>query len=1200
MGERDVRVAAVRARLDRVIAAGERSSVLEPDALVEMRRLTSILSEDDGDAEARYVLGWLHWHRFQALPKGQDGEDFAAAVDMFTACLIFGVDDIPAGVLPVVAVQALPSAAALHQQALATNDLAVLSAAVDLWLRVLRAAQDDDPNRVIVMSNLGSALRVRFERVGQLSDLDTAIAAGRWVVGVTPDGHPQRVTRLANLSRALRHRFESTGALSDLDATIEVDRALTQATPEGTAERAVHLAALGTGLALRYERTGTPADGDAAIETIRSALRLTPGDHPDRAGRLAKLGNVLRARFERTKVAADLDSAIECLDAAAHVGPADEPYRAEYSYHLGRALHDRFLRAERLADLDAAVDAFDAAVRMIPDDHRERVTYLSALAVVLAIRFGRTGVLADVNAAIEAHRSAVQAAAGDDSSRAGYLSGLSLALQARYERTHELADLRAAVDAARSAAEGIPDDHPARGAVLSNLGVVLRLWFQWTGSRADGDAAVEVARSAVRRTPEDHPDRVTVLSNLGAVLMVRALISGALSDLDAAVDAGRSAVGAAGDDHPDRAGLWNNLTASLVVRFERTGDRSDADAAIEAARCALQATPENHPNRAAVLSNLGFALGARFKKTGSRSDSDTALAAHTQAVEVDSAPVAVRIRAAREAAQLAVATDRAQAAGLLETAVLLLPEMAPRHLRRTDQQFAIGRYGMLAGDAAALTLSGTGGTAEERATRALQLLEAGRAVLLSQALNTRSDLTDLQQEHPALAARFVEIRDRLDQDTAAPTLSDLTEVPSGAKPHRPVLDRHHLAVEMAGILVEIRAVEGFASFALPPTTDALLAEAAAGPIVTFNISDYGSDALLLTQRGITSLPLPDLTASVVFDKVGVFHSAVRSATDPAADRKAAQATIMGILEWLWDAAAAPVLDALGPSIEDADDGSLPRVWWAPGGILGLLPLHAAGHHTEPAADPRRRTVMDRVVSSYTPTIRALRHARQHTTAPTTPGRSLIVAMPTTPGLSDQGRLDNVTTEAAMLHARLPRPLQLIEEDAVGEQDAGPSESTPTKANVLRHLPDCGIVHFACHGASHSTDPSQSLLLLHDHRTDPLTVASLATIKLDGVQLAYLSACETAVTVNSKLRDEAIHLATAFQLAGFPHVIGTLWAINDGVAVSVAETFYTGLESGPDALDISRAPHALHHAVRAVRDRFPRSPTLWAAYLHAGA
>ena len=97
----------------------------------------------------------------------------------------------------------------------------------------------------------------------------------------------------------------------------------------------------------------------------------------------------------------------------------------------------------------------------------------------------------------------------------------------------------------------------------------------------------------------------------------------------------------------------------------------------------------------------------------------------------------------------------------------LLPEVAPRQLERSDQQYAIGEFAGLAGDAAALALADpTGATSGERAARALRLLEAGRAVLLSQALDTRSDLTDLRHQHPGLAARFIELRDLLDQPSA--------------------------------------------------------------------------------------------------------------------------------------------------------------------------------------------------------------------------------------------------------------------------------------------------------------------------------------------------------------------------------------------------------------------------------------------------
>ena len=83
-------------------------------------------------------------------------------------------------------------------------------------------------------------------------------------------------------------------------------------------------------------------------------------------------------------------------------------------------------------------------------------------------------------------------------------------------------------------------------------------------------------------------------------------------------------------------------------------------------------------------------------------------------------------------------------------------------------------------------------------------------------------------------------------------------------------------------------------------------------------------------------------------------------------------------------------------------------------------------------------------------------------------------------------------------------------------------------------------------------------------------------------------------------DEAIHLTSAFQLAGSRHVIGTLWEVGDALTVDIAASFYRNLGAGTGALDADNAAYALHQAVHAVRGAYPQTPSLWASYLHAGA
>ncbi|MCX5238980.1 tetratricopeptide repeat protein [Streptomyces prunicolor] len=1092
-----------------------------------------------------------------------------------------------------------------------TGLLADLEEAVGLEQLTVTVARTDHPDWAAFASNLGTGLLSRFERTGVVADLNEAVRVGQLAVEAAPADHPGRAGYLSNLGNALRTRFERTGSAADLDEAIVNLQEAMAISPSDRSDHITSLVNLGIALRARFEWTGALTDLDEAVRISQHAVGATPSDHPDQAGNLSRLGNALRARFERTGLLTDLDEAITNLQSSVNATPCDHPARAALLSDLGTALQVRFRRAGVLADLDEAVRLGQLAVDTTPTDHPDHATYLSATANSLLARFEQEGVLADLDEAVRLGQLAVDTTPTDHPDHAARLSNLASALQARTVRTGALADLDQAITNLRLAVAAVPDEHPDQPGYLSNLGNALRTRYEQTETLADLDESVRAGQLAVDTTPTDHEDFPEYLSNLATALQTRSLKTENLADLDRAVLLGQQVVDATPVDRPIRANRLSNLAAAQQRRFERTGVLTDLDEAITNLRLAMAARPANHSDQAAYLCNLGNALRLKFERTGASADLDEAITNLDQATRIASASPSTRIRAARAAGDLAVQSQPVRAAELFERAVRLLPEVAPRQLKRTDQQHLLGGFAGLASDAAALALVDHGKTEQECAARALQLLEAGRAVLLSQALDTRSDLTDLQEQYPELAARFVELRGRLDQpETSAPAvlLGGAPGTPPGGQ-DRLEQDRHQLARDFATTLAEIRIHDRFDSFGRPPTTEELLTQADQGPVVVFNISGYRSDALLLSETGISAIPLPGLGLSALIDRINAFRQALETAAagTTGASRREAQATLTRILEWLWDVAAGPVLTKLGYHRQPKPEATWPQVWWAPGGLLGLLPLHAAGYHTDLADDPERRTVLDRVVSSHTPSVRALRYARQRNPAPPSPARALIVAMPTTPGLSDLGRLNHVPAEVKKVHQHLTHPV-LLHEPAPDRDPAVTSTSLPTKANVLAHLPTCPIAHFACHGASNPADPSKSLLLLHDHDADPLTVASLAPVLLDQAQMAYLSACRTAAIDAVELLDEAIHLTSAFQLAGFPHVIGTLWEIDDQIAVSVADVFYTQLKSAPHTLDTSRAAHALHHAIRAVRDGHGlpgdlnriRTPSLWAAYLHAGA
>lgn len=1255
-GELDKRIAIVRLRLDRLAREQDLGVVLEPEALAEARGLAEILRSDVSDLEGHYLLGWLHAVRYRALPDGAGQRDKEEAVAQFTLCFVFGdadAEDLPDELLPEVAQHALGFVWKTQQAMSASPSPGLLARLSDLLRRIAAAIPRGESEHAEMLADLAVMLKTHFDAGGEPADLDAAIDAARGAVESMATGHPKRSILLSNLSGVLLARFTYTSAAADLDEAIEAGQLALQEEVGSPDDRAGGLNNLGTALKTRFTENGVLSDLDAAIAAFQEASELCVEEH-DKAGILHNLGTAWEDRYNSTSVLADLENAIDSCRAAVEAASEDHPGRSTFLSGLGGTSLTRFERTGETTYLDRSIDVLQEALEILPPGHRTRSLRLSGLGKALLARYRLGGDRSDLDAAIETNRAAARETGPQQTEFNVILNNLGASLWQRFERTGHRADLDEAISIGRASAQATADGHVDRPSRLSNVGMMLWTRYKHTGALSDLDAAIEFAQDAVEAAPPGYSSLAGMLSNLGAVLVQRYERNGDPEDLDEAIRRSREAVditdagspdhprylanlcavlharyerardfedldGAvqAGRDaadvpshHPERPRYLATLGGVLTVRFEETGSVADLDDAVAACQTAIDITPAEDPDRATYLFQLGTALRSRYGRTRSRRDFDRALAANMEGSRATGASPSTRIRAAQAAASMTGRTTPDLAADLLSGAVRLLPEVADRRLRRGDRQHAMGEWSGLAGDAAALALTARGHTPADRAVRALQLLETGRGVLHSQVLDLRSDLAELRECHPDLARRFEALRDEIDRptDATASPAELLGQVSAAVRAVDAEERRRGLVGQLQATLDRIRAQDGFASFARPPAVGELLAQAALGPVVSFNVSRYRSDALLLTSDGIKSLSLPDLTYDLVVDRIQTFHQALETVADPRTTpfaRKTAQATLHTVLEWLWDAAAEPVLHSLGFTDEPSPEQPWPRVWWAPGGLLSLLPLHAAGHHSDlPRAslgDRERRTVMDRVVSSYTTTIRALHHARRHHTYAPSVSRSLIVAMPTTPGI--RGRLDHVVEEATLLCSLLPKPTLLIEPDVAAGGTTGPElEIRPTKARVLETLSDCGIVHFACHGAHDPVDPSRSMLLLHDHEHDPLTVASLAEMRMESAQLAYLSACRTAFMDSVELIDEAIHLTSAFQLAGFPHVIGTLWEINDEVASRVAADFYAelgiaGTRLGGLAMDA--AARALHNTARKIRDQYPKAPYLWAGYLHAG-
>ncbi len=238
----------------------------------------------------------------------------------------------------------------------------------------------------------------------------------------------------------------------------------------------------------------------------------------------------------------------------------------------------------------------------------------------------------------------------------------------------------------------------------------------------------------------------------------------------------------------------------------------------------------------------------------------------------------------------------------------------------------------------------------------------------------------------------------------------------------------------------------------------------------------------------------------------------------------------------------------------------------------------------------------RIVSSYTPSIRALLYSRGSAstdpTPKTDPQKLLVVAMASTPGASSLPGVDNEKCAVG---------------EALGHSVCAQILEQPDVTSVLHQIQQCRVTHFACHGVSNPSDPSESGLLLQtataEPRQDILSVRKISQTHLSQGKIAYLSACSTAENRSSRLVDEVLHVVSGFQVAGFRHVIGCLWPSPDKVCVEIAKSFYSELgQSGVMEYQDRAVALALHKAVMKLckREEYCKRPLQWAQYVHYGA
>ncbi|KAF8122961.1 TPR-like protein [Boletus edulis] len=1029
--------------------------------------------------------------------------------------------------------------------------MADLDYVIVLGREALELRPQGHPHRSMSLNNLAVDLSTRYNQLGAMADLDDAIILDREALELRPQGHPDRSTSLNNLAIHLSTRYNQLGAMVDLDEAIVLDREALELRPQGHPGRSTSLNNLAADLSTRYNQLGAMADLDEAIILDREALELCPQGHPDRSTSLNNLAVRLSTRYNQLGAMADVDEAIVLDREALELRPQGHPGRSTSLNNLAVHLSTRYNQLGAMVDLDEAIVLDREALELRPQGHPGRSTSLNNLAADLSTRYNQLGAMADLDEAIILDREALELCPQGHPDRSTSLNNLAVRLSTRYNQLGAMADVDEAIVLDREALELRPQGHPDRSMSLNNLALHLSTRYNQLGAMADLDYAIVIGREALELCPQGHPDRSMSLNNLALHLSTRYDQLGAMADLDEAIVLDREALELRPQGHPDRSVSLNSLAVRLSTRYKQLGAMADVDEAIVLGREALELCPQGHPGHSRSLKTLASDLYTRFMQLRQADDKKSLFSLYAQLVDAPQFVSSTDVSAAR--AWIRVAEEFQHPSTLLayETSLqLLIHHLAalpslPQHLIILKERSA-----SLAVDAFSACLR------RGACVRAVELLEQGRSVFWSQLSRLRFPLNNVMASGPAgrlLADEFMHV-------------ASLTRIALNS----PGADQHgrlcHLNFELQRIIINIRELPGFSRFLLPLLFSDIRHATGGGPVIIVNASRYGCDALVvLLDRDPVHIPL-QITQESVRDLSMELHASTERAKKVDVTRE-----LGSLLRNLWDQVVSPVVDFLLTILPLQS-----RIWWCPTAEFSVLPLHAAGPYRK-----GERNLSGLYISSYTPTLSALIRARRPTPSNTAGGGKRFIAIGQANAIG-QVELHSVGTELANIG-------QHIIGLASFTQIEGPESCI---SRVAEELCKTEWVHFACHGLPNRIRPFESAFTLHDGH---LTIERIMRCEPENPQFAYLSACHTTVG-DEESPDEAIHLASAMQFAGFRSVIGTMWAVDDAETDKITSTFYKHMVDESGCLDHTRAAFALNKTMKSMR--IPLDQRV--LYIHLGA
>ncbi|KIJ43283.1 hypothetical protein M422DRAFT_253489 [Sphaerobolus stellatus SS14] len=490
-----------------------------------------------------------------------------------------------------------------------SGQLADTDEALAAYYQAVELTPDGDADKAQYLMKLGISYSSRFDRLGSPFDNYKGIAAQQEALNLTPDDHPDKARYLNNLGNSFSSRLRGLltpnghanvlGELVDIENAIAAQQEAVDLTPNGHPDKAGFLNNLGGSFRYCFDQLGELADIEKAIAAQQKAVNLMLDGHPHRAGCLSNLGNSFCSKFGQFEelvdienaIAAqlgalgnliDIEKAIAAQQKAVNITSENHVPKARHLCYLGNALCSRFELVGELVDIDKAITVQQESVSLTPDDHADKAAQLSSLGNSFLSRFDYLGELVDIEKAISMQQEAVNRIPDGHAGRAGFLNNLAVSFLSRFKQLHNLVDNDKAIAAQQEALNLTPDDHPDKPGYLNNLGNSFRYSFEQLHELVDIDKAIATYQEAVNLTPDNHANKAGYLNNLGGAFRQRFAQIADLGDIDKAIAAEQHAVNLTPDGHTLKARYRCYLGNSFYSQYKQLGWLDSSDRSLDA------------------------------------------------------------------------------------------------------------------------------------------------------------------------------------------------------------------------------------------------------------------------------------------------------------------------------------------------------------------------------------------------------------------------------------------------------------------------------------------------------------------------------------------------------------------------------------------------------------------------------------------